>query len=169
MPNHVESSIQRLQEDNVRIYLWQMLRTYSDNTFQDRVDLLIFQKKPGFFQRVHKMSHLEYATFMMSHARDIILLAETQIRAIYAVLAPIYFAMGSELPQVTGEDIDAILEHLPPDDFLDFFEQFAEYDTGWFTTIAAVTDLVDRQPAKAAVWAICKTFMDKLPEPIEKG
>ncbi len=169
---HINLSSQKLPNDNLREFAWQMIRDNSDQVFQDRVDLLLFQKDRGFFEKVHQLDTGQYTAYLMANIlprlRHVIFLSELQIRSIYAVLAPIYFCMQSKLPYAKSDAIDAILNEEVPDDYLLFFEQFGPYSSEWYTNIRVFMDILDRDEAKAAVWAICKVYIDALPEPLEK-
>ncbi|MCD4760413.1 hypothetical protein K8R42_00770 [bacterium] len=166
-PEHVQMTGQILEGDEVRAHLWEILCPHSDQLFQDRVDLLIFQQKAGFFKRVHQMPKEGYVALILSLRPEMLLMIEAQIHAIYAVLGPIYFAMGKQMPQITGRDIDVYLEDLPPYDFMSFFLEFGRYNREWYTYITTLLNAVDQRPCRAAVRSICKPFIDKLPEPLE--
>ncbi|MFH1597778.1 MAG: hypothetical protein ABIB97_01720 [Patescibacteria group bacterium] len=170
MESHAEKMAHVLAETElIRNEVHQWLTQFADQVMQERVSFLLYQDPEGLADRCHD-SHQELARrgaksrMGLGQGLTLELTAEGQIRTIYAVLAPIFFAMGNKLPQVKGEQLDAILEDLPPADFITWFEQLAQHSNLWYQVVQQhLTFLADRN-SKAAIWAICRVFVEALPE-----
>jgi len=91
-------------------------------------------------------------------------------QTLFAILGPVYCALGKTLPRVTLADLNRVLKDQTPVDLRKeaLAQRYAQYNKKWAQLVASQFVPLQRIKTKVAIFVITEAFLRRLPEPLKK-